>query len=253
MLESDYIVTLEPVKIGNALLYCGDCMDILPTLEDKSVHAVITDPPYEQEAHTNGRRLRGKQISGARTLEYGALDFDRLTNQLRDDVSKEMVRACSGWLLTFCQAEAVALWRDSHQTAGAKYKRSMVWVKPDGAPQFTGDRPGMGYESVVASWCVGGRSTWNGGGKRGVFIIPNRDSNHPKFHPTQKPIRLMNELVTLFSDEDEIVLDPFMGGGTTGVACANHDRNFIGIEKDPKYFDAACERISYAHSQGKLF
>jgi len=129
----------------------------------------------------------------------------------------------------------------------------MVWLKPDGAPQFTGDRPGMGYESIVASWCGSGRSKWNGGGRHGVFSHPHRESNNPKQHMTQKPSTLMRELVTLFSDPGHVVLDTFMGSGTTGVACIQTGRKFIGIEREPKYFDIACKRIEQAVAQGQLF
>lgn len=238
-------------QIGDATLYLGDCLDVLPTLG--KVDAVIADPPYEAEAHTKGRRLLGTQKDGERTVEYGALDFEAMTEEVRER-STDLARfICSGWMLTFCQAEAVATWRAAHESAGAKYKRAMVWLKPDGAPQFTGDRPGMGYESIVASWCGQGRSKWNGGGRHGVFSHAQRDSNHPKQHMTQKPLALMAELVALFTQESAIVLDPFMGSGTTGVAALQAGRKFIGIERDEKYFEVACRRIEQAASQGRLF
>jgi site-specific DNA-methyltransferase (adenine-specific) len=242
---------MNPVIIGDAALYLGDCMDILPTLG--KVDAVITDPPYEAEAHTKDRRLLGKQESGERTVEYGALDFCMMNEDLRQNSTFYSQQICSGWMLTFCQAEAVSLWRDAHEAAGAKYKRAMVWIKPDGAPQFTGDRPGMGYESIVASWCGTGRSQWNGGGRHGVFKHPQRDNNSPKQHMTQKPIALMRELLQLFSNVSQTILDPFMGSGTTGVAAIQLGRKFIGIEREPKYFDIACQRIEQAAAQGKLF
>jgi site-specific DNA-methyltransferase (adenine-specific) len=242
---------MNPVTIGNATLYLGDCLDVLPTLG--KVDAVITDPPYEAEAHTKGRRLSGKQESGKRTLEYGALDFALMSDDLRVKSSSLAAELCSGWMLSFCQAEAVSVWRDAHQAAGAKYKRAMVWLKPDGAPQFTGDRPGMGYESIVASWCGTGRSQWNGGGRNGVFSHPHRENNNPKQHMTQKPIGLMRELLQLFSNPQQTILDPFMGSGTTGVAAIQMGRKFIGIEREPKYFDIACKRIKQAVAQGQLF
>lgn len=242
---------MTKVVIGDATLYLGDCMDILPTLP--KVNAVITDPPYEAEAHTKGRRLLGKQESGERTVEYGALDFDLMSDELRLKSSSLAAELCSGWMLSFCQAEAVSLWREAHEAAGAKYKRAMVWLKPDGAPQFTGDRPGMGYESIVASWCGAGRSKWNGGGRHGVFSHPHRESNSPKQHMTQKPSTLMRELVDLFTDHGNTILDPFMGSGTTGVAAIQLGRKFIGIEREPKYFDIACRRIEQAVAQGQLF
>ena len=239
--------------IGDATLYLGDCLEAMYHSSMPLVHHVITDPPYEAEARSKGRRLLGKQEGGERTVEYGALDFGEMSPELRAECSRMAASLTQGWFLTFCQAEAVALWREAHESAGAKYKRAMVWLKPDGAPQFTGDRPGMGYESIVASWCGKGRSRWNGGGRHGVFSHAQRDNNHPKQHMTQKPLALMRELVTLFSDENETVLDPFMGSGTTGVAALQLGRRFIGIERDPKYFEVACRRIEQASNQGQLF
>ena len=244
-------MTFETVKIGTATLYRGDCMEVLPTLE--RVDAVITDPPYEMEAHTKGRRLLGRQESGERTVEYGEIDFAPMNEILRNESSSAAALVCDGWMLVFCQAEAVAAWRNSHELAGARYKRAMVWLKPDGAPQFTGDRPGMGYESIVASWCGTGRSKWNGGGRHGVFNHAQRDNNNPKQHMTQKPLALMIELVGLFSNQKETILDPFMGSGTTGVAAIQLGRKFIGIERERKYFDIACKRIEQAVAQGQLF
>lgn len=241
---------MNPVIIGNATLYLADCMEV----EDiPMAGACITDPPYESEAHTKDRRLLGKQEGGARTVEYGALDFGQMTEELRRKSTDKFAKFCDGWMLTFCQAEAVALWRLAHETAGAKYKRAMVWIKPDGAPQFTGDRPGMGYESIVASWCGSGRSKWNGGGRHGVFTHAQRDNNNPKEHMTQKPIALMCELVELFSNRGQIVLDPFMGSGTTGVAAVRLGRKFIGIEREEKYFDVACKRIEDAQRIQDMF
>jgi site-specific DNA-methyltransferase (adenine-specific) len=239
----------KPVVIGDATLYMGDCMSVmLPT-----VSHVITDPPYEAGAHTKGRRLLGEQTDGTRTVEYGALDFDCMTDDLRRAISFVCAEKCEGWMLAFCQAEAVSQWREAHIAAGAKYKRAMVWIKPDGAPQFTGDRPGMGYESIVASWCGTGRSVWNGGGRHGVFIHPQRDNNSPKDHMTQKPVGLMLDLVRLFTTAGDTILDPFMGSGTTGVAAIQQGRKFVGVEKEPRHFATACRRIESAYAQRPLF
>ena len=235
--------------IGDATLYLGDCLEVLPTLGPAD--HVITDPPFEEEAHTLQRRVPRRGHDGLSRLMAEPLPFAKIID--REAYAADIVRVAGGWALIFCQAEAVQAWREALERGGAKYRRAMVWVKPDGMPQYSGDRPGMGYESIVAGWCGAGGSRWNGGGRHGVFHIPKSDGVGPAPHPTTKPIRLMTELVSLFTRPGEAVLDPFMGSGTTGVACTSLGRRFIGIEIEERYFDIACERISWAERQGQLF
>lgn len=166
-------------------IYHGDCLDVLPTLA--GVDHVITDPPYEAEAHTKGRR-RG--AAGGIT-EDRPLDFEAIPEITRRRTGQLMAGLSRGWVLVFCQVEAAMLWRDA-VCPPAKYARVQIWRKPDGAPQFTGDRPGMGYESIVTCWAGRGRSRWNGGGKHGCYEynVERRGS-----HLTAKPLPLMRELV----------------------------------------------------------
>ncbi|PBB98822.1 hypothetical protein CK224_09785 [Mesorhizobium sp. WSM3862] len=156
-------------------------------------------------------------------------------------------------MLAFCQVEAVASWRDAMEVAGLKYKRGMAWVKPDSSPQFNGQMPAQGYECIAAAWCGTGRSNWNGGGRRGVFTHLTNQPDRDGRHPTEKPVPLMRELLSLFTSSGETVLDPFMGSGSTGVACAKLGRPFIGIEIDAGYFEIACERIRKACAQPDMF
>ncbi|MEG9430740.1 DNA-methyltransferase [Terriglobus sp. ADX1] len=229
-------------------IYHGDARDILPQLDD--VDHVITDPPYEAEAHAPGRRLNGRGLSsGARRIHEAPLSFGAMTEELRKVVASESARLSRGWVLAFCQAEAVPVWRDVLEDAGAKYRRAMIWVKPDSAPQLSGDRPAMGYESIVAAWAGEGHSVWNGGGKRGVFTHCKHDSGFghggkSNGHETRKPLSLMKELVSLFTNEGQIVLDPMCGSGTTLHAAKEMGRRAIGIELKEEYCEMAAERLS---------
>lgn len=236
----------EKVVIGNAELWLGDCREILPTLP--KVDACITDPPYEAEAHTAMLRTNKSIKSGSNDV----IDFDAMDEATRKTIASEAARLCHGWVLLFCQVEATSIWRDSMVAAGAKYRRSMAWVKPDSSPQFNGQGPAQGYECISASWCGDGKSRWNAGGKRGVYTF-NCNSGRWGGHPTEKPVLLMESLMADFTDDGALVLDPFMGSGTTGVACMNLIRSFIGIEREPKYFDIACRRIEDAQRQQRMF
>lgn len=240
-------------RIGAATLYLADCLEVFPHLP--AVQAVITDPPYEAEAHAEGRILgSGRE----RAMRSRALDFAPMTERLRGDVAQQCSKLCSGWVLFFCQAEAVAAWRTNMADAGMAWRRAMVWVKPDSSPQLSGDRPAQGYESIAAAWAGTGRSRWNGGGRRGVFVYGKHDpgtghGGKRNEHPTQKPIALMADLVGLFSQYGDVVLDPFMGSGSTGVAATANGRQFVGIEINEAYFELACERIENAQRQERLF
>jgi site-specific DNA-methyltransferase (adenine-specific) len=123
-----------------------------------------------------------------------------------------------------------------------------IWYKPNGALQFTGDRPGMGWEAMAILHCEG-KKRWNGGGHHADWVC---NVEHGE-HPTQKALKLVMEWVAKFTDPGETALDPFMGSGTTGIACAKHRRKFIGIEKRPAYFDLACRRIAKANRQADMF
>ena len=243
-------------RIGNQRLILGDCLQVMPTL-GRFDH-VMSDPPFEAEAHTMQRRTNGRKVAGDgryhRELDAAPLDFAPITEDQRAGVARESVRLADKWMLFFCQAEAVQAWREMVEAAGGKYKRPMIWVKPDALPQMSGDRPAMGYESIVAGWAGRGRSFWNAGGKRGVYIHNKGEGNLGKNpHPTMKPVALMCELLADFTAPGDAILDPFMGSGTTLVACQRMGRQGTGIELDPEYFEIACRRVDEAARQPDLF
>lgn len=241
--------------IGAASLYLGDCLEVLPTLGP--VDHVITDPPYEAQAHTAQRRVLGAGVGKCRDLSSQALPFAALTEEQRDGVAAWGAESCSGWFLAFCQVEAIAAWRDTLAAAGAKWRRAGIWVKPDGMPQLSGDRPAAGCEAIAMAWCGTGQSVWSGGGSSGVYTFGKHDDGaghggKSKEHPTQKPRVLMERLVGLFTKPGQLIADPFMGSGSTGVAAVRTGRRFVGVEIDPDYFDIACRRIEDAQRQQSL-
>lgn len=228
----------------------GDCLGPagLATLPDKSVDHVITDPPYEAEAHTLGRRIHNPRT---KEIREAPLDFDAITPETRDTASLHIARIARRWQLVFSQVEATSTWSACLRGHGSRYIRTMVWTKPNGQPQLTGDRPGMGYEMIVVCHGPEVRLSWNAGGKRGVYVfsVDANFSRTPRYHSTQKPLDLMEQLVRDFTDPGELVIDPFAGSGTTGVACLRMGRRFIGWERDPKYAAIARGRLSTAREQ----
>lgn len=221
-------------------LYLGNCLEVLPTVG--SIDHIIGDPPYEDELHQGASAQRIIRSDGR--AMYGDLGFSGI-NADRSAIASAVVEASSGWAILFCLAEGVRAWRDVLQPAGAKWDTTLFWVKPDASPRFNGQGAARGAECAVTAWCGTGHRRWNGGGKRGVFThCVNQDRQGE--HPTEKPVPLMVELVELYSDAGQTICDPFMGSGSTGVACVRTGRRFVGIEMNPRWFDLSCRRIEAA-------
>lgn len=217
--------------IGRATLYLGDCRDILPTLP--KVDHIFSDPPYgKNETHSSHL---------SKIVDRQVLNFDGITQDELVQFQIDWVSKAERWVVFTCE------WKHAH--ALPDIIRLGVWRKPDGAPQFTGDRPGTGWEPVAICHRAG-KKKWNGGGKHAFWSIPKGIGDG---HPTQKPVDLLKAWTADFTDKGEVILDPFMGSGTTGVAAVQMGRDFIGIEREPKYFDIACKRIAEAQRQGDLF
>lgn len=235
-------------------LILGDCLDVLagwkPYHPAGLVH-VITDPPYENRLHAakdgTGRALRTDGGPEGRALTFAGIDA------IRADFIDAIAPVLTGWLIAFCTPEGVAPWADVINASRLRYKRACIWVKPDAAPQMNGQGPAAGYESFVCAWGGAGFSKWNAGGKRGVYTHLTNPPDRDGRHETEKPRRLMAELIADFTAPGDLVLDPFAGSGTTGVAAHEQGRAFVGVERDPKFFDIAVERVTVAARQHTLF
>lgn len=236
--------------IGDCELYLGDCLDVMLTLN--TVHHIICDPPYEKHIHDSSINLAKHRVLRNGRKPFNEFDFQAIDN-IRDKSLYIFEKICAGWLIAFCTIEGTALWADAINKTNIKYKRPCVWIKPDSTPQFNGQCPAIGAECFVTAWCGNGVSKWNSGGKRGVYTHNTNRPERTGLHPTEKPIPLMAEILKDFTNQGETILDPFMGSGTTGVACVKLGRKFMGIELDEKYFDISCKRIEEAYKQPDLF
>ncbi len=217
-------------------IYQGDCLEIMRSWPDACVDHTITDPPYGAKTHEGARGGAG---------DAKLVHFDSITAEAASEITREILRVTRRWVIMTCEWQHAALF----EAFGLPLTRLGVWVKPNGAPQFTGDRPGMGWEAVAILHREG-KKRWNGGGHHAVWNVPKTNG---KNHPTEKPLRLIERWVLDFSDAGEIILDPFCGSGTTCVAAEKLGRKWIGIELDPNYARIAQERVDAERSQGKLF
>jgi site-specific DNA-methyltransferase (adenine-specific)/modification methylase len=224
---------MNPVVIGNATLYLGDCLEILPTLP--KVDAVVADPVYGNSLDMNYKSRGRGERRNLRGIVATAKDWDAIqNNNVPFDPTpwlawKQVILWGGNW---FCSrlpdASCWLIWdKRKHTPPDHNADAELAWTNLRGPVRvFTNLWRGMlreGEENMAAG---------------------------PKVHPMQKPIALMRWCVDMTTGD---VLDPFMGSGTTGVACMNLGRKFIGIEIEPKYFDIACERIDNAQRQARMF
>ncbi|MEM1191535.1 MAG: site-specific DNA-methyltransferase [Pseudomonadota bacterium] len=245
----------EKVEIGDATLYRGDCLEILPMLSD--VDAVITDPPYSSGGAFRSDRVQ--KTSDKYVLTGTLVQRPEFSGDNRDQ--RAFVEWCCIWLgraLAASKPGSVAClftdWRQLPSTTDALQGAGYVWrglVPWDKTPAC---RPHVGRFASQCEYIV-----WGSAGplpqERGVGCLPGLLScavERDKEHITQKPQKMVEQVLEI-CPASGTVLDPFLGSGTTGVACANLGRKFIGIEIEPEYFDIACKRIEGAHAQGRLF
>ncbi len=202
--------------IGNARLILGDCREVLPTLP--KVDAVLTDPPYGIAHVWKGGGGHGwgkaKEESGLRN------EWDEATPS--DDTMLAVVAA----------GREVIIWGGNYFNLPLSRCWS-VWNKPE--RNFT-------LAECELAWT-------NRDNVARVFDCPRSEPD--RLHPTQKPVALMKWCVD--KTKAAVILDPFMGSGTTGVAAVQMGRSFIGIEREERYFDIACRRIEDAQRQGDMF
>jgi site-specific DNA-methyltransferase (adenine-specific) len=255
-------MSFERVEIGNAVLYRGDCLEILPTLP--KVDAVVTDPPYSSGGMVRGDRMAptNQKYSGwgGGNIPDSPVSEHTFTGDTRDQ--RACLTWCSLWmgqlqrlastgahLLAFTDWRQLPTVTDAVQCGGWVWRGLLVWDKGIARPMKGRFRNHVEY--VV--WASNGPID---GDANPVYLDcvfncpppPSADRNHL----TEKPVALMTSLLDVVIPGG-VVCDPFMGSGTTGVACVQRRRKFIGIEIDQRYFDTACRRIEQAHAQGALF
>lgn len=204
--------------VGNATLYLGDCLEILPTLS--GIDAVITDPPYginwkPRVNHQDQPWVDDKAFDPSPFLRFGAFHLFWGAQYFADKLPLS-----ESWA---------------------------TWVKRPIDFDFSKD--GRTYATTELAWSDWGKArfkclVWDGGKRAGSH------ENRTFVHPSQKPVEIMEWCIP---DPAQVILDPYMGSGTTGLACANLSRQFIGIEIELEYFEIACERIGRAQQQQRLF
>lgn len=234
-------------------LYLADAMDVVPLIADGSVDAVVTDPPYNvssrnsRKSTTAGRVARNKRAIGSTAYseagayrevrrDFGSWDHDWEPEPFVAEAAR--VLRPGGSLLAF-----VTEWTEAAFLAsGLDHRCEVYWHKPNPAPNFAGL-----YQraiEVIAWQTKGGGWTFNGSGAtQNYYRFPIVDSA-ARVHPTQKPEALMRALLATHTDPGQLILDPYMGSGTTIAAAKALGRRAVGIEADERWLEHAAIRCS---------
>ncbi len=228
------------LKKGNSFskitegLYNGDCLEVMKNIPDNSVDMILTDPPY------NIARKNNFQSMGRTGIDFGEWDKNADIFTYINEVYRILDK--NGSFIVFNAWKNLGNIAEYAENLGFVTKDMIRLEKSNPMPRNRDRRYITDYECAI--WFVMPKAKW-------TFNRQDEKYQRPKFvcsidkglHPTQKSLKLMEELLKIHSNKNDLVVDCFMGSGTTGVACKNLNRNFIGIELDEKYFNIAKDRI----------
>ena len=219
------------MKIKNNTIYKADCMESMAKMEDKSVDMILTDIPYG---------VVNRNDNGLRNLNKEKADiFDLDMNKMLE----EFYRISRGQIIVFCGKEQFSgIYEFFTNQKGTT--RPIIWHKSNPSP-MNGQYVYLSGVELAVWFKPKGRKVFNAHCKNTVFKHSNGSR---KIHPTQKNVKLFEELIVDNTNENVIVFDPFMGSGTTAIACLNTDRQYIGFELDETYHKLSLERIE-SHTQ----
>ena len=218
-------------------LKCGDCLELMKDIPDGFVDMVLTDPPYGMAFKSNYRKEKYNEIQNDKSLEW----LERYISECYRVLKNNSAIYC------FCSWHNVDVFKQAIEKK-FKVKNILIWEKNNTS---MGDLKGSyapKYEMII--FAHKGRKLLNGF-RYADIIKASRTGN--KNHPTEKPVDLLETIIKNSSDENSVVFDGFMGSGSTGVACVNTNRNFIGIELDEGYFQIAKERIENCNKKDSTF
>ena len=235
---------MRTLNMQNIVLKQGDCFDLLKEIQSNSVELVLIDPPYEVSRDTNFAKgeIKGTDVDRFRV----SMDFGNWDNNFTglDEVIKECYRILkkSGTLICFYDLWKITTLKEYFDNAKFKQIRFIEWLKTNPVPLNSKLNYLTNSREIAVCGVKGGKPTFHSEYDNGIY-------NHPichekdRFHPTQKPLLLIEELIKKHSNENDTVVDCFMGSGTTGVAAKKLNRNFIGTELNNEYFEKAKDRI----------
>ncbi len=226
---------------------CGDCLELMKNIPDKSIDLIVTDPPYLIEnTKAGGKSKLAKSIQNMND----EIENNNLTRGFDIIVLDEFVRVMKNInLYVWCNHKQIPMYIDYFVNKLNCSFDILIWNKTNAMPLFNNKY--LTDKEYCLYFRKGGYcNPSNYEQAKTVFYQPINSKDKKQYgHPTIKPLNIIKNLILNSSYEGDIILDPFMGSGTTPVACVETNRHYIGFELEPKYFDIACKRLDEAESK----
>ena len=250
-------------------IICGDCLEVMAGMGDNSVDLVIADPPYnisQPNSDIDRSSLGHKSYRRSSPMKRDFGEWDHFTDENYADFISNYFREVKrvskegAWIYTFFDKLRLGLLESCYEKYDLKFRTIITWCKSNPMPTI------RKVNWVSATELISVSSNGNGGLKN--FIMPqsemfnyirtpNKSIYGKTIHPTEKPEGIIEKFISVSSNEGDLVLDPFLGSGTTAVACVNLDRHYIGIELSEEYCSIARQRVEdakmFKYSQPELF
>lgn len=230
----------------------GDAYSLLKTIKDNSVNLILLDPPYNISKYSTGNiYFKNRSMINNDIAKWDEINFDPI--RLVQDFKR--ILKPDGNIFAFCSYHQIGLWHKAFDTEYDTFQ-FMVWHKTNPTPKIYKNGFLNSCELIVCMWNKGHKWNFTTQDKMHNFFetsvcSPPERLQNPK-HPTQKPLSILKHIIELTTDEGDVVLDPFMGVGSTGVAAIMNNRNFLGFEIDPIYFNATKCRLQTINDKDRL-
>jgi len=232
------------MRFGDCYLYNTDCVELMRSLPDNSIDMVIADPPYCISKPSNFSTMPDR-INERTGTDFGVWDLDFDNTMWVAEASRILKKG--GTLIAFNDFKKATIVYDLATLNKLDYKDTIVWRKTNPMPRNRDRRYITNIEMMQLYVKPGGKWVFNRQSltyeSSVIDCAVESGGAFKRYHPTQKPLKLLEHLIKVSSNKGDCILDPFMGGGSTGVACANTGRKFIGCEIDISYYETAKNRI----------
>ena len=229
-----------------ATIHTADYADLLRDLAPGSVDLILTDPPYTISKETGFKSLGERSVARfAVNMDFGEWDKDQIDIYQLASLSFSSLRKGGTAIIWY------DLWKSSYLAdamvhAGFKQMRMIIWEKTNPVPLNQAVNYLSNSREIALLGVKGGNPTFNAKYHSGVFRLPIHRDGGKRLHPTQKPIKLFSDLVLIHSNTDDLIIDPFLGSGTTAIAAVSSGRQFLGGDIDPQYVEIAGGRLEAA-------